>query len=49
MTIYTFNLLVGYEPNGVDVAQVTGASTICLYDLAQSSEVSLLSFAWPQG
>ena len=21
MTIYTFNLLVGFEPNGVDVAQ----------------------------
>ena len=25
MTIYTFNLLVGYEPNGVDVAQASRA------------------------
>ena len=24
MTIYTFNLLVGFEPNGVDVAQASG-------------------------
>ncbi|MFC2797173.1 MAG: group 1 glycosyl transferase, partial [Streptococcus sp.] len=23
MTIYTFNLLVGFEPNGVDVAQAS--------------------------
>ena len=25
MTIYTFNLLVGFEPNGVDVAQASRA------------------------
>ena len=25
MTVYTFNLLVGFEPNGVDVAQASRA------------------------
>ena len=25
MTIYTLNLMVGYEPNGVDVAQASRA------------------------
>ena len=28
MTIYTFNLLVGYEPNGVDVAQASRAKIL---------------------
>ena len=28
MTIYTFNLLVGYEPNGVDVAQASRAISL---------------------
>ena len=28
MTIYTFNLLVGFEPNGVDVAQVSRAKML---------------------
>ena len=50
MTIYTFNLLVGYEPNGVDVAQASRAIMLRqLQEPAQSSEVSLLSLAWPQG
>ncbi|MFR4755998.1 MAG: group 1 glycosyl transferase, partial [Streptococcus parasanguinis] len=31
MTIYTFNLLVGFEPNGVDVAQASRAKMLrCL-------------------
>jgi len=28
MTIYTFNLLVGFEPNGVDVAQASRAKML---------------------
>ena len=28
MTIYTFNLLVGFEPNGVDVAQASRAKIL---------------------
>ena len=51
MTIYTFNLLVGFEPNGVDVAQVSRAkmlqgtrssSEVCLYHLAHSRKIGLL-------
>ena len=48
MTIYTFNLLVGFELNGVDVAQAsrakcsgsTATTKFCLYHLA-------LSENWP--
>ena len=39
MTIYTFNLLVGYEPNGVDVAQASRA--LMLRELNELLSLSL--------
>ncbi len=48
MTIYTFNLLVGFEPNGVDVAQASRAKM--LRGLEVAAEVCLhlpLQKNWP--
>lgn len=44
MTIYTFNLLVGYEPNGVDVAQASRA--IMLREL--NAPAKFVFTTWPQ-
>ena len=44
MTIYTFNLLVGYEPNGVDVAQASRA--LMLRELNASAKFVFTT--WPQ-
>jgi len=43
MSIYTFNLLVGYEPNGVDVAQASRAKL--LRDLGVQS--TFVFTTWP--
>ena len=51
MTIYTFNLLVGFGPNGVDVAQTSrakmlrglGVAASCLYHLASRKLAYYLS------
>ena len=50
MTIYTFNLLVGYEPNGSMLHKPLGQrysglgsdSEVCLYRMAHSRKISLL-------
>jgi hypothetical protein len=44
MTIYTFNLLVGFEPNGVgkDAPETRSGSEVCLYHLAHSRKIGLL-------
>lgn len=44
MTIYTFNLLVGYEPNGVDVAQASRA--LMLREL--NAPAKFVFTTWPQ-
>lgn len=44
MTIYTFNLLVGYEPNGVDVAQASRA--LMLRELNEPAKFVFTT--WPQ-
>ena len=44
MTIYTFNLLVGYEPNGVDVAQASRA--LMLRELNEPAK--FIFTTWPQ-
>ena len=44
MTIYTFNLLVGYEPNGVDVAQASRA--LILREL--NAPAKFVFTTWPQ-
>ena len=44
MTIYTFNLLVGYEPNGVDVAQASRA--LMLRELKEPAKFVFTT--WPQ-
>lgn len=44
MTIYTFNLLVGYEPNGVDVAQASRA--LMLREL--NTPAKFVFTTWPQ-
>ena len=44
MTIYTFNLLVGYEPNGVDVAQASRA--MMLREL--NAPAKFVFTTWPQ-
>ena len=57
MTIYTFNLLVGFEPNGVDVAQASrakmlqglGGSEVCLYHLAPLRKIIPNTSHWGTG
>lgn len=44
MTIYTFNLLVGFEPNGVDVAQASRA--LMLRELNEPAKFVFTT--WPQ-
>lgn len=44
MTIHTFNLLVGYEPNGVDVAQASRA--LMLRELNEPAK--FIFTTWPQ-
>ena len=46
MTIYTFNLLVGYEPNGVDVAQASRA--IMLRQLQEPARFVFTTWPSPQ-
>ena len=49
MTIYTFNLLVGFEPNGVDVAQASRAKMLRDYEWQRSLSLPLgpLQKNWP--
>ena len=46
MTIYTFNLLLGYEPNGVDVAQASRA--IMLRQLQEPARFVFTTWPSPQ-
>ena len=41
MTIYTFNLLVGFEPNGVDVAQASRAKMLRVWEWQRSLSLPL--------
>ena len=46
MTVYTFNLLVGFEPNGVDVAQASRARM--LRDLGVAARFIFTTWPTPE-